>query len=85
LTIILYVGTALYYLYSIAPFLLFLTALFRHSSLAVINSLQKIASELEYKNPIKEDFLVHLLEMFVQLGLQARKLSEKTHSKVTIY
>ena len=55
----------------------------RHSSLAVINSLQKIAEELDSNNPLKDDFLIHLLEIFVQLGLQARKISEKTHSKVS--
>ena len=48
----------------------------------MINALQKIATDLDKDNPIKDDFLIHLLEIFVQLGLQSRKLSEKTHSKV---
>lgn len=56
---------------------------YRHCSLAVINALLTIATTLSKNTPMGLDFLVHLLEMFVQLGLQVRKMSEKTHSKAS--
>ena len=56
---------------------------YRHCSLAVINSLHHVAMGMTEDLPIRNDFLIHLLEMFVQLGLQARKICEKTHTKVS--
>ena len=58
--------------------------IYRHCSLAVINALHAIANQLDDESTMCNDFLVHVLEMFVQLGLQARKMSEKTHSKVSL-
>ena len=55
--------------------------LFRHCSVAVINALFTISSQMQ-NHSLQNDYLIHLLEMFVQLGLQAREMSEKTHTKV---
>ena len=55
---------------------------FRHCSVAVINALYTISSQMKCHN-LRNEYLIHLLEMFVQLGLQARKISEKTHAKVS--
>lgn len=48
----------------------------------MINALQKIAVSIDKASTMKDDFLVHLLEIFVQLGLQARTISKQTNSKV---
>ena len=53
-----------------------------HCSLAANNALQVIANKLVEKTAMQSDFLIHLLEMFVQVGLHARKMSEKAHIKV---
>lgn len=49
---------------------------YRHVSLAVINILTIVAGELAEKRD-QEEFLIKILELFVQLGLEGKRASEK--------
>ena len=54
----------------------------RHCSLAVMKALERIANDIT-KTGFQREFLLYLLEMFVQMGLQIRQLSEEGHRKVS--
>ena len=49
-----------------------------------MKALERIANDITQTSD-KRDFLLHLLEMFVQMGLQVRQLSEKAHRKVGLF
>jgi len=58
-----------------------------HVTLSVDNALARIACSIESEEQ-KMTFLINLLELFIQLGLEGERIGEKMHKftvKVRIY